>query len=65
MDKLKLEYTLKRHEIPKQAILDAEGWGTSTYYRKMAGESDWTIEEVNNLIKLGVTLTETIDIFFK
>lgn len=65
MDKLKLEYTLKKHGVTKQEILDAENWGTSTYYRKMAGESDWTIEEVNNLIGLGVTLTEVIDIFFK
>lgn len=65
MDKLKLEYTLKKRGISKQTVLNAEDWGTSTYYRKMAGESDWTIEEVNNLIGLGVTLTEVIDIFFK
>lgn len=65
MDKLKLEYTLKKRGISKQMVLNAEDWGTSTYYRKMAGESDWTIEEVNNLIGLGVTLTEVIDIFFK
>lgn len=65
MDKLKLEYTLKKHEVSKQGLLNAEKWGTSTYYRKMAGESDWTIEEVNNLIGLGVSITEVIDIFFK
>lgn len=65
MDKLKLDYTLKKRGIAKQAVLEAQGWGTSTYYRKMAGESDWTIEEVNNLVGLGVSLTDVIDIFFK
>lgn len=64
MDKLKLEYLLKKLGITKQMLIDAEGWGNSTYYRKISGESDWTIEEVNNLIGLGFSLTDVIDIFF-
>lgn len=64
MDKLKLDYVLKKRGITKQMLLDATGWGTSTYYRKMSGETDWSVSEVNTLIKLGVEITEVIDIFF-
>lgn len=65
MDKLKLEYVLKKHEVVKQRLIEAQDWGTSTYYRKISGESDWSVEEINRLMTLGVTLTEVIDIFFK
>ena len=63
-DSLKLEYVLKSHGITKQDVIEAEGWGSSTYYRKMQADSEWTIGEVNVLIGLGVELTEIIDIFF-
>ena len=65
MDKLKLEYVLKKHDISKQKLIDVQGWGNSTYYRKVSGESDWSIDEINRTMTLGVTLTEVIDIFFK
>lgn len=63
-DALKLEYVLKSHGITKQDVIEAEGWGSSTYYRKMQADSEWTIGEANELIGLGVELTEIIDIFF-
>lgn len=63
-DALKLEYVLKSRGITKQDLIEAEGWGSSTYYRKMQADSDWTIGEVNILISLGVEITEIIDIFF-
>ena len=63
-DVLKLEYVLKSHGITKQDVIEAEGWGSSTYYRKMQADSEWTIGEANELIGLGVELTEIIDIFF-
>ena len=65
MDKLKLEYVLKKHEVTKQKLIEVQDWGNSTYYRKVSGESDWSVEEINRMMTLGVTLTEVIDIFFK
>lgn len=65
MDIARLKYLLEVHGVTKQNLIDIQDWGTTTYYRKLSGESDWTIEEVNNLIKLGFDVTEIIDIFFK
>jgi hypothetical protein len=64
MDKLKLEYTLKLHEITKDDLMKENDWSSSTYYRKMSGEAEWLIGEVHSLIRLGVDVTEVIDIFF-
>lgn len=64
MDKLKLEYVLKCHEIGKDDLMLANDWSSSTYYRKMSGEAEWLISEANSLVKLGVDITEIIDIFF-
>ena len=61
---IKLEFVLKSHGITKQDLIDAQNWGSSTYYRKMKADSDWTIGEVNVLIGLGVDIAEVIDIFF-
>ena len=63
-DIFKLEYVLKSHGITKHELIEAEGWGSSTYYRKMQADSEWTIGEANILIGLGVEITEIIDIFF-
>lgn len=65
MDIAKFKYLLEVHGVSKQDLIDTQDWGVTTYYRKISGESDWTISEVNNLIKLGFELTEIIDIFFK
>ena len=65
MDKAKLKYLLEVHGATKQDLIELQDWGTTTYYRKLSGESDWTVGEVNNLIRLGFDLTEIIDIFFK
>ena len=64
IDVLKLEFVLKSHGISKQDVMDAQVWSSSTYYRKMQADSEWTVKEVNNLIALGVDIAEIIDIFF-
>lgn len=64
-DILRLEYVLKSLGITKEDVMKAEDWSSSTYYRKMAYESDWTIAEVNELIGLGLELEEVLNIFFK
>lgn len=64
MDKLKLEFLLKKRNIDRNDLMRLQDWSSTTYYRKMSGESDWTIAEVNNLFKLGFEVTEIIDIFF-
>lgn len=65
MDKNRLEYILKCHDISKEDLMKAEDWSSSTYYRKTNGENDWTVAEVNVLIELGCELEELLDIFFK
>lgn len=64
MNKEYLDFVLKRYGITKQILMDQNDWSRSTYYRKMSGEVDWTIAEVNGLIELGVDIAEVIDIFF-
>lgn len=64
MNKDYLNYVLSRYGITKQQLMDQNTWSKSTYYRKMSGEVDWTIGEVNGLIELGVDIAEIIDIFF-
>lgn len=64
MDPLKVEYLLKKKGITRDDLMKAQNWSSSTYYRKLSGEVAWTIQECNNLIGLGVTITEIIDYFF-
>ena len=63
-DRFKLEYLLKKNEISKQDLMEAEDWSENTYYRKLSGENRWYVTETNVLIKLGLDLTDIIDIFF-
>lgn len=64
MDPLKLEFMLKKRGITRDVLMKIQDWSSSTYYRKLSGEADWTVEECNKLIPLGVGITEIIDIFF-
>ena len=64
MREAKLQYVLKVYDIKKEEIMEINDWSRATYYRKMNGDSDWTIGEANNLIKLGAGVRDVIDIFF-
>lgn len=63
MDKLKLEFLIKKRGLDRNDIMKAQNWSSTTYYRKMSGESDWTIGEMNNLFKLKFEVVDIIDIF--
>ena len=60
---LDLDNELKKLGISRKSLQEAEGWSATTCYRKMSGESDWLISEINILIKIGVDLTTIIDLF--
>lgn len=63
MDKLKLEFLMKKKGLDRNDLMKLQDWSSTTYYRKMSGESDWTITEMNNLFKLGFEVVDIIDIF--
>ena len=63
MDKLKLEFLMKKKGLDRNDLMKLQDWSSTTYYRKMSGESDWTITEMNNLFKLSFEVVDIIDIF--
>lgn len=64
MDTLLLEYKLKRKEISREQLKEAENWSNSTLLRKLAGTSVWTVPELEVLRNLGFSERELLNIFF-
>lgn len=63
VDTLKLEFLMKKRNLDRNELMKVQDWSSTTYYRKMSGESDWTVAEMNNLFKLGFEVVDIIDIF--
>lgn len=63
MDKLKLEYEMKRKGISVNALCSSLGISRSAYYRKINGTSEFTQSEIQMIIDL-LELESPMGIFF-
>ena len=63
MDKLRLEYEIKKQGLSLEEFCDKIGMSRSAFYRKCNGLSDFTLSEMNSIInELG--LKSPVGIFF-
>ncbi|MBE5801102.1 MAG: helix-turn-helix transcriptional regulator [Clostridiales bacterium] len=63
MDKLRLEYEMKRKGITVDALCAHVGMSRSAYYRKLNGTSEFTQSEIQKIIDL-LDLESPMGIFF-
>lgn len=64
MDTLLLDYKLKTCGIDRKELLDIMGWSESTRQARCIRGENWLVDEVNNLIQLGMTREDVYSIFF-
>lgn len=64
MDHLWLEYKLKLKGISNADLAKAQNWSNSTLNRRLSGESDWTVTELQVLLSLGFSVEDLNKIFF-
>lgn len=65
MDAIYLEYLLKKKGISREVLADEMKWSSSTCQRRCAGSSDWSVDELKVLMRLGFDQAEINRIFFK
>ena len=65
MDAIYLEYLLKKKGISREVLAEEMGWSSSTCQRRCAGSSDWSVEELKVLMRLGFDQIEINRIFFR
>lgn len=65
MDTLRLDYKLKTCGIDRKTLLDIMGWSESTRQARCIRGENWLVDEVNNLIQLGLPREDVLSIFFK
>ena len=63
MNKLLLEYEIKRHQLTINEFCKKINISRSSYYRKCNGESEFTRNEIEKIMKL-LNLENPCDIFF-
>lgn len=63
MDKLQLEMEMKRKHISIQKMCEILGMSRSAFYRKCNGKSEFTLSEIQAIIK-ALELEEPMQIFF-
>ncbi len=63
MDKLRLQYEIKRNGYTIDSFCEAFGRNKSTLYRKLNGKSEFTRSEIQKMIKL-LHLEQPMGIFF-
>lgn len=63
MDKLRLEYEMKRKGITVEVLCTHVGISRSAYYRKLNGTSEFTQSEIQSIINL-LDLESPMGIFF-
>ena len=64
MDAIYLEYLLKKKGISREVLADEMTWSSSTCQRRCAGSSDWSVDELKVLMRLGFDQKEINRIFF-
>jgi len=63
MDKYKLQYIMKKNGISVEDMAKKMGISKSTLYSKMNGRSQFTLAEIQMIIKI-LDLDSPVDIFF-
>lgn len=65
MDKLRLEYEIKRKGLSVNDFCEKIGVSRSAYYRKCNGSSEFTRDEIENIMRvLEIPMEEGMLIFF-
>ena len=65
MDKLRLEYEIKRKGLSVNDFCEKIGVSRSAYYRKCNGSSEFTRDEIESIMRvLEISLEEGMLIFF-
>ena len=64
MDAIYLEYLLKKKGISREVLAEEMKWSSSTCQRRCAGSSDWSVDELKVLMRLGFDQAEINQIFF-
>ena len=63
MDRLRLEYEVKRKGYTLEEFCKEIGMSRSAFYRKCTGSSDFTLSEMEAIIKV-LDLASPVGIFF-
>ena len=63
MDKLKLEYEMKKRGVSVDDLCNAVGISRSAYYRKVNGKSEFTQGEIQKIVDY-LGLSSPMGIFF-
>lgn len=63
MNKYKLEEEMKKQGISKEKMCSELGISRSAFYRKCKGKTQFTLEEIQAIVKL-LKLDSPVDIFF-
>lgn len=63
MDKEKLEKEMKERGVSKEKMCQELGISRSAFYRKCRGMSQFTLEEIQAIVKI-LHLESPVDIFF-
>lgn len=63
MDKLKLEYEMKKRRVSVEELCNAVGISRSAYYRKVGGKSEFTQGEIQKIVDY-LGLSSPMGIFF-
>ncbi|WP_320959337.1 helix-turn-helix transcriptional regulator [Hungatella effluvii] len=63
MNKHKLEEEMKRQGISKEKLCSELGISRSAFYRKCKGKTQFTLEEIQAIVKV-LKLDSPVDIFF-
>ena len=64
MDTLLLDYKIKTAGITRAQLNEVMGWSESTRQARCIRGENWLVDEVNNLIQLGMTHDDVLSIFF-
>ena len=65
IDRAYLRYCMEKHGVSREDLIKAEDWSATTYTRKVVTrESEWTVDEIKVLIRLGIAWDEVEQIFF-
>lgn len=64
IDKNKLEYLMKSKGITVDEMCEACGFGRSAWYRKLRGQTEFTLKEVRAITKVLDQDDALTDIFF-
>lgn len=65
MDVLLLQYRLADKGIDRHMLMEAMGWSDGTRQTRCNAGTNWLVDELRTLIRLGFSEKEIKDIFFR